>query len=162
MRPYCHIQSATLEYVSKFFWHPRVSKRVKKQKLGSSPIGVEIRVKTCQKVSKRVKTIFFDTIFWHLRSGARGMQIRVKTCQKSPSVKKCLHAPACQKIKPSFSLDVSCQNVSKRVKNIFFDTPGASKCLPKPCRFYPIRSKSVKACQNVSKNIENVRKHNVF
>ena len=121
------------------------------------------RVKTCQKICFLT---LFDTIFWHLRSGSVGVQVRVKTCQKHLRVKKCLHAPACQKTKPSFSLDVSCQNVSKRVKNVsktyFFDTLGASKRVPTPCRSYPTRSKSVKACQNVSKKNENARKHNVF
>ena len=68
-----------------------------------------------------------------------------------------------------------CQNESRRVKKqsrvktyqnvsktCFFDTPGASKCLPKPCRSYSTKSKSVKACQNVSKNGELVRTRGVF
>ena len=41
------------------------------------------------------------------------------SCQnvsKNLRVNKCLYAPACQKTKPAFSRDVSCQNVSTRCK----------------------------------------------
>ena len=133
---------------------------------------------TCKKtrclcrVSKRIKTYqktyfleLFDTIFWHLRSGSVGVQVRVKTCQKDPRVKTCLHAPACQKTKPSFLRDVAGQNVSF----FFVDTPDSfkwlpdgSKWLPGPYKSWPTGSKSVKQCQKVSKNNGNVRKHNAF
>ena len=109
--------------------------------------------------------MLFDTIFWHPRSGSVGVQVRVKTCRTNPHVKTCLHAPACQKTKPSFLRDVSCQNVSKRVKNTFFDTPDsfkwlpdASKWLPGPYKSWPTGSKSVKPCQKESKHNANVRK----
>ena len=119
------------------FWHPCVPKRVKKHKLSSGSVGVQIRVKTYQ---NPVFQDYFLTLVLQCERCASSCQ----NVSKKMRVKKCFHATACQKTKPSFMWDVSYQNVSKCFKPyqkyIFL-------ILREPWRSYPTRSKSVKACQ---------------
>ena len=57
--PVC-IRAAPWNTCQKIIDAPRVSKRVKKQKLSSGSIGIHIRIKTCQKICFLT---LFDTIF---------------------------------------------------------------------------------------------------
>ena len=108
---------------------------------------------------RRVKKYLtlFDTIFWHLVSGARGVHIRVKTCQNvskiifwhyflTPAVRCERCASSCLKVSKKTRVK-KCFNkrVSKRVKK---------QKRPKTHWFACLKvSKSVKTCQKVSKSM---------
>ena len=92
--------------VSKVFdTHPRVSKSVKEQKLGFSPISVQVHVKTCQNVSKAYfLSLFFDTCV-PVREVCKFVSKRVKRLRGPRNVYQSLAYPT----QPA-------QKVSKRVK----------------------------------------------
>ena len=151
-----------------------MSKRVKKQKLGSSPIGVQIRVKTCQNVSKQYfLTLFFDTCA-AVREVCKFVSKRVKkhcvsknVCTR-PRVKRQTHrfrlmfrVKTYQNVVktyfcPSGSLEMCTKalqilpNQLQKCQSVSKRFKKRRKCKKTPC--FSRVSKRVEMCQNVSKS----------